>query len=183
MQWLNEPPEWSGENDRILVTTAPRTDFWRTTHYGHVSDNGHFYHQKARGEFTAQVAFSASYVHRYDQAGLMVRLDDRNWIKAGIEFFNDALHLSTVVTREFSDWSTQRLENPTSEVWIRLTRSRDSVVIEYSLDSNLFQLMRLAYFPVPTTCQIGMMACSPEGSGLRVEFSDFKLNDPVQTAV
>lgn len=33
MQWLNEPPNWQQIGDLSIVKTAPKTDFWRITHY------------------------------------------------------------------------------------------------------------------------------------------------------
>ena len=61
----------------------PKTDFWRETHYGFIRDDGHFRDVAAEGDFTADVAFRGDYRELYDQAGLMLRLDERNWIKAG----------------------------------------------------------------------------------------------------
>jgi regulation of enolase protein 1 (concanavalin A-like superfamily) len=104
MKWLNEPPEWRDENGILSVTTGAKTDFWRETHYGFIRDDGHLRYEWVEGDFTASVAFRGDYRALYDQAGLMVRLDDRNWVKAGIEFVGDRQRLSVVVTRDFSDW-------------------------------------------------------------------------------
>ncbi|URK86525.1 DUF1349 domain-containing protein [Rhizobium sp. RCAM05350] len=35
----------------------------------------------------------------------MLRLDERNWIKCGIEYTDGLMHFSVVVTRGVSDWS------------------------------------------------------------------------------
>ena len=109
MDWLNEPPDWSEDGGVLTVVTGEKTDFWRETHYGFIRDDGHFRHVAAEGDFTAEVAFRGDYRELYDQAGLMLRLDERNWIKAGIEFVAGRRMLSVVVTRDFSDWSTMPL--------------------------------------------------------------------------
>ena len=41
----------------------------------------------------------------YDQAGLMLRIDERNWLKAGIEFVDGRQMLSVVATTH--EWSTE----------------------------------------------------------------------------
>ena len=38
--------------------------------------------------------------------GLMVRIDERRWLKAGVEFSDGQPMLSTVLTDEKSDWAT-----------------------------------------------------------------------------
>lgn len=175
MEWLNEPPGWDASERQIRVTTGESTDFWQKTHYGHSADNGHFYFRSVSGDFTAQVAFRAEYKNEFDQAGLMVRLDERNWIKAGVEYFDDREHLSAVVTREMSDWSVHRSQTRHAEVWLRVIRLGDSLRIEYAFDGVEFNLMRLAYFPVTDPVQMGVMCCSPKGGGLEVTFVDFRI--------
>src|SRR5829696_7795278 len=43
VEWLNEPPAWEVRGETLIATAGPRTDFWRTTHYGFVRDNGHLW--------------------------------------------------------------------------------------------------------------------------------------------
>ena len=78
--WLNEPKQWTRRGDVLSVTTDHATDFWRETHYGFTRDSGHFLGVPIEGDFTAQVRVRAAYDQLYDQAGLMVRLDERHWV-------------------------------------------------------------------------------------------------------
>src|SRR5690606_39761998 len=66
--------------------------------------------------------FTANYQRLYDQAGVMLRVDDDNWLKCGVEFTDGALHFSVVVTRDDqSDWSVMPLAgDPTAPVTLRL---------------------------------------------------------------
>jgi len=86
MQWYNEPPFWSEQEQKITVTAGVKTDFWRKTHYGFIRDNGNFYYQELTGDFTATVKITGQYEVLYDQAGLMIRLDEETCLKCGIEF-------------------------------------------------------------------------------------------------
>lgn len=78
MQWLNEPTEWSYSGDRLIVKTSPKTDFWRTTHYGFIRDSGHFYFDTFSTDFVLEVSIRGNYTDLYDQAGIMLRLDENH---------------------------------------------------------------------------------------------------------
>ena len=90
MEWMNEPPEWSERDSAVLFTTGDRTDFWNRTVYGFRHSNGHLRYCVAKGDYTAQVIVSAAYEQLYDQAGLMLVVDEENWLKCGIEFTDGA---------------------------------------------------------------------------------------------
>ena len=103
MKWLNEPASWNQAGDKLVVHARAKTDFWRKTFYGYVTDNGHFFHLGVNGDFVFEARVNGHYAALYDQAGLMVRVDAENWVKCGTEFFDGARHASVVFTREFSD--------------------------------------------------------------------------------
>ena len=86
MEWLNEPVNWSNSDKQIVVNTLPKTDFWRITHYGFIRDNGHFYFERVNTDFVVDVEIRGNYKALYDQAGIMIRADEKHWIKAGIEY-------------------------------------------------------------------------------------------------
>jgi uncharacterized protein len=180
MEWLNEPSTWALTGDdletgTLEVVTGLETDFWSVTHYGFTRDNGHAYLDRAEGDFVAQVKFSGEYTELYDQAGLMIRLDEKHWIKAGVELEAGQLYLSAVVTREFSDWSVIPLETRPEAVYLRLERAGDAVRVDYALDGERFEMLRLAYFPPNAPVDVGPMACSPKRAGFKAQFTNFKL--------
>lgn len=115
MKWHNEPGNWNLENNKLIVNVPPKTDYWQITHYGFIADNGPFYYTEIEGEFEVRVKITGEYNSLYDQMGLMFRIDEKNWIKTGIEYVNEVYNYSTVTTREFSNWSVNILNsNPKS---------------------------------------------------------------------
>jgi regulation of enolase protein 1 (concanavalin A-like superfamily) len=79
MTWFNEPQNWKQENDHFFIFADAHTDFWRKTHYGFIRDNGHFYYEKVTGNFEVETEFRGRYQSLYDQAGVMVRLEETTW--------------------------------------------------------------------------------------------------------
>jgi regulation of enolase protein 1 (concanavalin A-like superfamily) len=186
MTWLNEPPAWSVDGDRLTVTTAERTDFWRETFYGFVRDDGHFLYREVTGDFTAQVTLIGGYDELYDQSGLMLRVDERTWVKTGIELTDGLPHLSAVVTRQASDWSVMALPGYAGRLTLRLTRHADAVRIQFldgatdgAADGAGWQLLRLAPLAMPASCQVGVMCCSPSRAGFVARFTDFSIGESI----
>jgi regulation of enolase protein 1 (concanavalin A-like superfamily) len=179
MLWLNEPPQWHDEGGVLSVVTGEETDFWRKTHYGFIRDDGHFRYEAVAGDFTAEVAFSGRYEELYDQAGLMLRLDEENWINAGIEFVEGRQMLSVVVTRDFSDWSTAPLPEQADWLRIRLSRHGSAVRVEWARDEvePKFRMLRLACFPSDSPVLVGPMCCSPQRAGFEAKFRGFSLSE------
>lgn len=179
MQWLNPPKQWSGDAQKLSLTVEPNTDFWRITHYDFIRDSGPFYYQELTGDFEATVKVTGQYRELFHQAGLMVRIDAKNWIKTGIEYVDGVQNVSAVVTREFSDWSVVPRHDSPASLWLKLLRKGDYVQIEYSFDNQKFEMLRLAYFPPGVKAQIGMVAAAPGKESFPVVFENFVVK-PVQ---
>ena len=177
--WLNEPAEWDIQDQCLRVVTDARTDFWRETHYGFTRDTGHFFGREMVGPFTAQVRIRARYEMLYDQAGLMVRLDEARWIKAGIEWSDDAPRLGSVLTLGSSDWATGPFDGDAAEFWLRATVAAGVIRIQVSHDGRRWPLLRLAPFPEARSYRVGPMCCTPERAGLAVDFSHFTAGPPL----
>ena len=179
--WLNEPPFWESRAGELRVRTGLSTDFWNNTFYDFVHDNGHFFGEAVSGDFSAEAEFSADYRALYDQAGVMLRVAADNWLKAGIEFTDGALHFSVVVTRDGqSDWSVTPLADGASNgIEMRLTRHAEALRVQVREQGQAWRLVRLAYLRMPPTVDIGPMCCSPIGSGLDVVFSRFAIGAPI----
>ena len=110
----------------------------------------------------------------------MIYVDDRTWLKAGTEFTDGAPHFSVVATREDqSDWSMMPLSGAADEtVTMRVTRHAEAIRVQVSR-ARVWQLVRLAFLPMPETVEVGPMCCSPTGAGLEVRFTRFEIGPPI----
>jgi uncharacterized protein len=175
VEWLNEPPAWEARGETLIVSARTRTDFWRTTHSGVVRDNGHLWFQSWEGDFVAEVTVTGDYRDQYDQAGLMVRLDERVWLKCGVELVDGVQHASVVVTRDHSDWSVAPLPDSPPSVWLRVSRTGPDVEVRYSVDGQRYDLLRLTRLTDVQPLLIGPMCAAPDGAGFEVVFEGFVL--------
>lgn len=175
MQWFNEPANWSVENNVLTMDVTPQSDYWRISHYGFTVDDAPFLYTVRGGEFEVKVKISGEYKVRFDQAGLMIRIDKENYIKTGIEFVDGKYNLSTVVTHKTSDWSVIELEKPVEYVWIKAVRRLDAVEIFYSFDDKEYTMMRNCWLQDNTPVMVGMMAACPDGNGFKATFEGFRI--------
>jgi uncharacterized protein len=174
--WLNEPARWSVDNGELTVTADPGTDFWRTTGYGYTRDTGHLYGERANGEFDLSVRVRAAYGAQYDQAGAMVRVDERRWLKTGVEYFDGRMRLSTVVTLDYSSWAVGELPRGAAEITLHLARRGDSVEVRYGVDGGEpDELAAIVYVPPGETVLAGAMCAAPEGPGFDASFRDLAI--------
>ena len=132
MHWLNEPAHWSAAPGLLTITADAGTDFWRTTSYGYVRDNGHLYGEVLGGDFDLSMRLTGAYADQYDQAGAMVRVDERHWLKTGVEYFDGRARFSTVVTNDHSSWAVADLPAGSGELGLLLTRRGDAVEVRYA---------------------------------------------------
>ncbi len=175
MKWYNKPSKSTPGTNTLTMTVDPGTDYWRITHYGFIRDNGPFYYTEQAGNFEASVKITGAYKELFHQAGLMVRIDNKNWIKTGIEYVDGVQNVSAVVTREVSDWSVAPRHDSPKSVWLKLLRKGDFVQISYSFDGKKFDMLRLAYFPPKVKAMIGMVAAAPGKQSFDVKFEGFKV--------
>jgi uncharacterized protein len=175
MQWYNQPEKWKADEQSLSMFVTPKTDYWRITHYGFTVDDGPFYYTNLGGDFEVKVKITGEYKTRFDQMGLMLRIDEKEWIKAGIEYVEGYYNISAVVTRKKSDWSVIQLTGKPESIWIKALRRSNAVEISYSLDDNNYIMFRLASFPEKRPVMAGMMAASPEGDGFNALFEGFEI--------
>jgi uncharacterized protein len=178
--WLNPPPSHSFEGNAVHVVTGAETDFWRETFYDFRRDSGHFLYTPIAGDFTAEVTVDGRYEALYDQAGLMMRLSESNWIKVGVEYTDGEPYFSTVVTNDTSDWSLTGIKVGDEGVRIRVTKTGEAIRVQYlDITGQQWKPARLAYFPPVASVDVGVMCCSPKGGGFEVTFRDFTVGAPI----
>lgn len=175
MQWFNEPEQWEIKDNTLSMFVTPQSDYWRISHYGFTVDDAPFYYSTYGGEFEVKVKITGDYQARFDQAGLMLRINHENYIKTGIEFVDGKFNLSTVVTHKTSDWSVIALDKPVPYIWIKAVRRLDAVEIFYSFDDKNYTMMRNAWLQDNTPVMVGVMGASPDGKGFNAKFEHFKV--------
>ena len=175
MQWFNEPEQWEIKDNTLSMFVTPQSDYQRISHYGFTVDDAPFYYSTYGGEFEVKVKITGDYQARFDQAGLMLRIDHENYIKTGIEFVDGKFNLSTVVTHKTSDWSVIALDKPVPYIWIKAVRRLDAVEIFYSFDDKNYTMMRNAWLQDNTPVMVGVMGASPDGKGFNAKFEHFKV--------
>lgn len=107
--WVNEPVRTEIDAlGRLRWETRPVSDFWRHTGGVVGADYGDALLVGCEGDFKVTMQLQCEFLSPFDQCGLMVRVDERNWLKAGIEL-DGSPWFSVVETREHSDWSKQAI--------------------------------------------------------------------------
>jgi uncharacterized protein len=175
MHWFNEPEKWEVKNNVLNMFVTPQSDYWRISHYGFTVDDAPFYYTTYGGEFEVKVKITGEYKARFDQMGLMLRIDHENYIKAGIEFVDGKYNISAVVTHKTSDWSVTPLDKTPAFIWIKAVRRLDAVEVYYSYDDKTYTMFRNAYLQDNTPVKVGLMAASPDGKGFNAKFEGFKV--------
>ena len=170
MSWLNPPALEHYSDGTLNARSRGKTDFWRKTYYGYINDNGHFLNLPAAGEFKFTARIEGNYSALYDQAGLMVRLDEKHWMKCGSEFVEGKRWASVVFTHDYSDWSTMEDLTQNGPVWWRVVRKKDSIEAQCSKDGEKFLTIRQGYFPADVKVLAGVMCAAPEGAGFDAVF-------------
>ncbi|EFC41772.1 predicted protein [Naegleria gruberi] len=173
----------------IQMTTKSEGDYWRITHYDFIHDDGDFLYLKSLNaqtnqNFEIQVSFKANYQNLYDQAGIMLRSGEKHWMKTGIEYVHGTSYASAVVTREYSDWSTNPLEKHNTDDYftIKVQLFKGDVRVDYSLDEGkTFHLLRIAHLfdqNESHPLQLGIFAASPtRKEGCQVEFKNLSITE------
>lgn len=173
MQWFNEPEKWEIKNNSLIMNVIANSDYWRISHYGFTVDDAPFYYADYGGEFEAKVKLTGNYIARFDQMGLMIRIDEKNYIKTGVEFVDGKFNISTVVTHDKSDWSVTVLDKAPPFIWIKAVRRLDAVEVFFSFDDKNYILTRNAPLQDNVPVMVGMMAASPDGNGFEARFENF----------
>ena len=178
--WTRPPAQWSNDDQRISITTQPGTDLWQRTYYHFRNDNAPVLQMTTEDRyfsFVVKTDFTGSH-HRFDQCGIVVYLDSENWLKASIEYENEAFqHLGSVVTNHgWSDWATTEIPADVKQMWYRLSRREDDFCVECSEDGVRFRQMRVCHLHAASgAVSFGIYACSPEDSSFEAVFTDLQL--------
>lgn len=178
-RWTREPATTRLDGDDLVVGASEGSDFWRTTHYGFVHDDGHALLGAWPTDAAVEVTVDTSTLTGlYDQAGLMLFAGDEQWVKAGLEVSDGMLHLVAVVTNGVSDWSLAPVPEWAGRlVTIRASRggiAGDAITLRARTETSGWRTLRVAPFAAPAA-SAGPMLCAPMRGDLEVRFTRWAL--------
>lgn len=169
--WTRQPVSISQVGDSLIVEAAAESDWWRTTSYGFIHDDGHALVKEFPNESAVEVSFILNYTEQFDQAGIFIMSNDEHWIKAGVEFCDGFPQVGAVVTQVNSDWSVAPVPEWMNQVvTIRVSRSGDAVTVRAGINGDL-RLVRVAPLDPTRSWSAGPMFCAPTRAGLVVTFT------------
>ena len=175
LKWLNPPDDDGIELSPgigLKITPNPKTDYWlkdfRVPPAHRVSGHALLYTVPAQlNEWVFNTTFTLEGKVLYDQAGIMVYINEQVWLKSGIEYVSGQPRMSCVVTNDMSDWNYFKWH--TSEnVSIRATCQRYptacEILVEYKNKDGDWVFLREAALRLGSpdeAVQVGLMCCAP----------------------
>ena len=180
--WMNRPKQIETTSSPLTFRTDADTDFWRNTHYGFNRMTAHALLTDVTAEtFTCRATVTVEPTHTYDQAGLLLYVNDEHWLKTSVEFIPDGpSHLGAVVTSYgYSDWSTRDFANHdiTGPLTFELVYTKGDVEVFFEYADGTREQLRIAHLHDVSTLQVGLYACSPDvdAPGFSVTVTDWSL--------
>lgn len=173
-RWTTPPVSSRHDGDDLVVTAVEGSDAWRHTSYGFVHDTEHGLLAPVDQGSAIEVEFTAAFDAQFDQAGILVRADDENWVKAGVEFADGVPQVGAVVTRGRSDWSVAPVpEWSGRRVTIRASWVDDAITLRAWAEGEQPRLVRVIPWELPSSA--GPMVCAPSRAGLEARFHEWRV--------
>ncbi len=183
--WFNPPKHYSVGNG-LEIWTDEKTDFWQRTHYGFQRDDGHCLFIRQADDFSLRTQVEFQPREKYDQCGLMVRIDSQNWIKISTEYESEHVsRLGSVVTNlGYSDWATQDISSNGRTMWYRISKRGSDFLLESSYDGQAWFQMRIAHIHKEVeSYEVGVYACSPIGKDFYCCFKCLEISESLWQAI
>lgn len=182
--WYNKPEKKVVVRDsKIIMRAPPGTDCWLKTKQGLLQqsrtiNNAPFHWQKVTGNFNLLVKVSGGFCSDGDKAGLMVRLNEEEWVFTGMEFYNQQMNQFVSVASGFSDWSISPLPEKSEKagVWFCIKRTEGLYECLYSLNAEKWVQTRQFMFSEEPTLYVGVACSCPQGDEYRVTFENYSCN-------
>jgi regulation of enolase protein 1 (concanavalin A-like superfamily) len=177
-RWTTEPDNVVVSDAGLFVTAKEGSDAWRETAYGFIHDTEHALLAPIEDGRAVEVSFRVDLPEQFDQAGVFLKVDDENWIKARVERSDGEASLGAVVTRRESDWSLSPVPAWVGRVaTVRASWTAGAVTIRARVDDDPWRLVRVAPLPAGAQVEAGPFCCAPSRAGLTVHFLSWRVTE------
>ncbi|WP_141501193.1 DUF1349 domain-containing protein [Paenibacillus luteus] len=172
LKWMNDPKEWSFDDNQALTVSAPAmADFFRDPAGVSIKASAPFLYTTINGDFSVETRVSVDMLKQYDSGCLMIMADELNWAKLCFEFFDNKPSILSVVTQNNSDDCVSG-EAATLHPYLRIARSGKCFAFHYSIDGEQWKMVRYFGMDAPQELKVGVVAQSPIGEGCKVKFEN-----------
>jgi hypothetical protein len=181
LQWAREIENYTLTEDRIEIIPQNHINLYQRMTNHLFNDNVpvlQVYTDDKYFAFVVRIEFQCK--RRYDQCGIVVYMDSKNWLKASIGYENEEFHRlgSDVTNNGYLDWTSTNVDASIESMWFRLNRRENDFCIENSIDGVRYKKMHICHmFNVAKVIPLGLYACSVEGVSFKVVFSDIEISD------
>lgn len=180
MKWMNKPQFYIVNNHEVLIESLPNTNMWNMEYFEGKVLNACSFVFDVYGTFTFELKVEFSYKNYQDQSGILIYLDDQNWIKVFIGYIDEHYSLlSCVVTQNnHSDFSASHIASGIKYMYYRVSQRNGQYKVENSFDGIQYKIMRL--FPMVNNkdhIKVGIYAASPLESTFEARFSKMYISD------
>lgn len=178
MLWFNEPETWQANGRTIIIQTAGMRGWVKVR--GRVVCMGHYYYDEVVGDFEVRAQVIPQFQSHFDQAGLMVWVEDRSWVKLSLELSHAQPYVSWAAGRtgRFSD----RLPLlGASSVWLRLIRRGIWYSFAMSRNGDEYESLYDATLTKRRAAKVGVQVSSPMADHFTTRFEDFEVRQLTAT--
>jgi regulation of enolase protein 1 (concanavalin A-like superfamily) len=164
-------------NNSFSIDSSAKTDYFIDKLTNISKANAPYYFETVDFNFEIRAGIRPYFQSVYDAGAILILDDDEHWIKAGFEYTDLGYHsiVSVVTNGASDDCNGERVDS--NKIHIRVLRINDFFSIHYSLDGQTWKMNRYFRLAIKKTIKIGVIAQSPTGNGVTVDFSDFVISE------
>ncbi len=180
LDWALEPQAWDLIDDKLTITSGPRTDLFVDPGGGQETRNLSRLTGSVRGDFQLSARVAARHKATFDAGALLLWADDDHWAKLAFELSADGrARVVSVVTRGVSD-DCDSFVVPDAHVWLRISRIGPMFALHASADGTKWIFVRqFALGQLTADVAVGFSAQSPTGEGCTATFDAIRFTpDP-----
>jgi len=178
-QWYNEPSNVVFEQQNVTIVAKPQTDFWQSFHHNIQKDNAHLFYKTLQGDFELIVKWCFDTAESFNQCGIAVRVDAKNWFKASVMSKSKKSPAigSCLTIGGFSDLANVSLSKMPDAIFYKLQRKDNDFICSYSLDGQTYIRLRQFYLRgISSDIKAGAYIAAPQNAPFQAVLDeiDFK---------
>ncbi len=177
-EWYNEPENVVFLDHEMKIVARSQTDFWQSLHHQIKKDNAHFFYKKSSGNFSIVIKWRFDKAENFNQCGIMVRLDERNWFKASIlsKDENNPEIGTCLTVSGYSDWAGTPLSAVPHEIFYKLEKKGEDFICSYSLDGEKYIRLRQFYLKsLDEKIKVGAYIAAPQKKMFEAVLDDVEI--------